>query len=337
MKKIILLIVMLFSLTSVQAQDLFKKKNRKNKVDRDMPYVEDARPDERTKYFYETLLIKEDTCKLNEFLATGININVRATDAGANMRYYKTILMYAIDRCTISTVEYLLKHGADPNLRVRRYWEGMFGSIQEYRFSMYPLEAAAENGNIAKMDLLVKYGADVDRALDGLKEIATKKGNTAMMNWISEKTGASAIQSNSLAVMTSNSFELDASKVTVETINDLVKGGANVNAHAPNGKTALMNVIQVQRIKDRYELAKTLIKHGADVNQPDRVSDGYPGVNKYYPVSPLKAAVRNNDLRMVKILVEAGADVNQANGGETPLRAAKSDAVKEYLILNGAK
>lgn len=331
MKQVFIILMLLTFVSVTNAQ-------KRGKANKDMPFIDDAKPDTRTEYFIG-IIPKNDTVKLAEFLATGIKINSRAEEAGADGSYYRTILTYAIINANINTVEFLLIHGADPNLRIRTHFTGMFNSNVHDEFSFYPLEVAATEGDLAKMDLLVRYGAEVMRAVEGLKEIATSKRRIDLMDWISNKTGMSAVQRNSLAVMTGYAYgyDLDASVVTVETIKQLIKGGADLNTFSPLGKTALINVIQNPKIKERYTLAKTLLQNGANPNLSDRVADDNKGMVRYYPVSPLKAAIEMNDLQMVKLLVESGANINQADDDYTPLKTAKSDDIKEYLILKGAK
>lgn len=204
---------------------------------------------------------------------------------------------------------------------------------------MYPLEAAAEAARVEKMELLVKYGADIKRCTTGLKEIAAMKNNLAIMDLIEGKTGTSAVQSNSLAVMTEPEILNDFSKITPDLINQLRTKGVDMNAHSPKGGTALINVIQNSGIKNKIELIKALINNGVNVNQPNKENpdDMKAGMWCFYPTSPLKAAIEQYNLEIVKLLVENGANVNQSDGGESPLKTAKNDAIKEYLILKGAK
>ena len=310
-------------------------KDRKGKVNADMPYIDYVLPDERTAYFVGDVLLTNDTVKIGEFLAAGININGNAKHADATPRYYKSILMFAIDRCNIHTVGYLLRHGADPNLRIRTKWKPMFKN-EYYDFSMYPLEQAAEENSIEKMELLVAYGADIKRCIEGLKSIATTKGNTTMMDYLSKSSGQSAIQPNVLAVMTEPDILRTYADITPEFILKMAAGGADVNAFTSKGKTALLNVIQNGALKNKSELILALIKSGANVNLPDREDPGrlYLG---FYPTSPLKAAIEHGNLEIVKLLVENGANINQSDGGHTPLKTATYKPIKEYLILKGAK
>ncbi len=77
----------------------------------------------------------------------------------------------------------------------------------------------------------------------------------------------------------------------------------------------------------RFEVARILLAAKAEVNPQGR-----------FFISPLMHALE--DLEMVKLLVEHGADVNQKNfRGATALRGAavgKDPAVVRFLILKGA-
>ncbi len=302
----------------------------------DKPYIWEAKPDERTQFLIK-ILPQNDTVKIGQLLQAGVKLNVRATDA-SDQRYYRTVLMYAINHCNKYTIGFLLRHGADPNLRVlSRWYKNVFNSEPTYTFSMYPLETAAEKKSMDIIKLLVHYGADISRCTTGLQTIASNTGNMELMRYLNNNTEVSGVDDNALAVMTDFSYEHNAGKVTVKMIEQLINGGADVNAYSRKGKTALINVIQNEQIKDKLTLAKALLKYKADPNKPDRKADNTKGVMKFYPTSPLVAAIRMGNLEMVKLLVESGANVNQSDGDNRPLHYANSDAIKEYLILHGAK
>ncbi len=335
MKRIIALCIMVLVTVQAFSQDT-KKRERKNKSSKEVSIIEDIRPDDRTSYFIENVLPTNDTTKIIQFIASGISVNAKAGEASST-RFYQTVLTRAIHICNITTVECLLRQGADPNLRIKRTLTQMFSGNTSADYSMYPLEAAAQENDVNKMDLLVRYGADMSKCLDDLKKIAANKGNTKMMEYISEKTGKVAVELNALAVMTEHSFEHDASLVTPELIEKMVSQGADVNAYSPQGRTALINVIKNNDIRNKPALVKALLNKGANPNKSDIDNPTRVGAMKFYSTSPLKAAVRTNNLEVVKLLVENGADVNQSNGGDTPLGASKLNAISEYLILKGAK
>ena len=108
------------------------------------------------------------------------------------------------------------------------------------------------------------------------------------------------------------------------TVKYLLGKGAEVDKGAPLLQAAL---------KDNLEMAKLLIKNGADANRPEGV--------------PLALAARSGDLALVKVLVANGAKVNvippfsmSAPDGLPPLIEAvkgKHLAVAKWLLQHGAQ
>ena len=82
--------------------------------------------------------------------------------------------------------------------------------------------------------------------------------------------------------------------------------------------------------KDTVERLKSILKKGGDINEVD---DEYR--------SPLHWACENNSIELVKILVEAGADVNaREKNGDTPLitavRKGRTKSRSEFRALRGS-
>lgn len=77
----------------------------------------------------------------------------------------------------------------------------------------------------------------------------------------------------------------------------LIKIGANINALHKYKRTPLVDAAFYKH----YEIAQLLLSKGAN---PDNCVDRFTGVNR-----PLIEAVFNGDLKMAKLLVEAGADL----------------------------
>ena len=97
---------------------------------------------------------------------------------------------------------------------------------------------------------------------------------------------------------------------TVQTL--LGQPGTDVNATDGLGETAL----HVAALRNNAELAKALLKNGADVNTgtTSRMGGVYPGG------TPLHAAAGKGHNAMVELLLAAGAEVNaRDNFGDTPL------------------
>lgn len=108
----------------------------------------------------------------------------------------------------------------------------------------------------------------------------------------------------------------------------LLKNGADPNLNALYSGTSAIISASYDFETSRY--LELVLKYGGDPNNK-RLSDG---VNVFY--SPLDAAAMCN-LENVKILIEAGADVNQKTiGNETALTSAirfKQEDIAKYLLI----
>ncbi len=118
------------------------------------------------------------------------------------------------------------------------------------------------------------------------------------------------------------------SEEDTELLELLIKNGAKVNISNTYGRSALIEAVSSRSLKK----VDFLLKNGAQVN---RKSEGFGGV------SPISEAVYNEDLEMVKLLIDHGADLSlEKDNGETLLLVAilseKSYPVVKLLIEKGA-
>jgi ankyrin repeat protein len=244
----------------------------------------------------------DDTASVAEMIANKIDVNARDEDGA-------TALSWAAVRCNMENAELLLKAGANPNLTN----EQMVG----------PLYLAIVNGSPAIVRLLLEHGADA--------KIARADGETALMT--ATRLG-----------------QVDVMKM-------LLDRGADVNAKEKNfGQTALMWAA------GHPDATRLLIEHGADVHAVSKVWEitatiytpttstiGKTGIpwnndgtwtNQQGGQNPLMFAVQHHDLESVRMLLDAGVDVNSAAAdGTTPLLASlyKWDPLgKEFVPGKGA-
>lgn len=184
------------------------------------------------------------------------------------------------------------------------------------------------NGDIQQFNELQREGLELDQDIDGdgtLLIIAIRHGNKELVEYL-------------LAL------------------------GADVNQESQQDGTPLIVAVQ----SANNELVKYLVSQGADVNQAS-IRDGNPIINaaqtnnlsmvEYllaqganiddvveHDETALITASRAGHFRIVKFLVEQGADVNLAveattlTGSElrTPLSGAKTRAIRDYLLAQGA-
>jgi|KBSSwiStaDraftv2_1062776.scaffolds.fasta_scaffold28839_2 ankyrin repeat protein len=220
-----------------------------------------------------------------------------------------TPLHQAVRQNDLKTVEALLKKGADAKAATR--------------YGVTPIGLAALNGNAAILRRLIDAGADPNSASPG--------GETALMT----------------AARTGNT----------DAVTLLLDRRANVNAKDPvRSQTALMWAVT----ENHPDVVKLLVARGASVNAQTTVktprgeyvaarAGGASGQGiirqRALPtndggMSPLLFAVRDGNVAMTRLLLELGADINQASGNHTsPLLIALLNgqvALATELLERGA-
>jgi ankyrin repeat protein len=225
-----------------------------------------------------------------------------------------------------------------------------------------PLYWAIQADDLAIAQLLIRAGADVKTPNRyGLTpiHIAVSNGNVAMIRALLD-AGAdpnTIDPANETALITAvRSGELEAVRMLLER-------GAKVDwAEPAYGQTALMFAVR----EGSAEIVELLLKSGASINVRTRtgatpafrpanppgggshgvgiVRSGLPERGNRQPIpgsmTPLLYAARDGKLEAVKLLVAAGADVNQeeANGITALLMAISNNRmdVARYLVEKGA-
>ncbi|HLK49272.1 MAG TPA: ankyrin repeat domain-containing protein [Bryobacteraceae bacterium] len=232
--------------------------------------------------------------------------------AGANVKLANhdgaTPLWLAAENGSAAMIEKLIEAGADPNERRANAGDT-------------PLMMAARNGNVAALKVLLDHKADPN-----LKE--TLRGTTALM-WAAEQDHA------------------DAVKV-------LLAHGADFNAATePDTRNSRLNIAPTvqQRIQQdanfgarRPGRARAGARGGAAAETA--AADDFeaffrgPQVKDGGGLTPLIYAAREGCLDCARMLVEAGADVNQVSKyGWTPLLTAAQNRhyrLAAYLLDKGA-
>ncbi|XP_063685201.1 mitochondrial disaggregase-like [Bolinopsis microptera] len=158
-----------------------------------------------------------------------------------------------------------------------------------------------------------------------------------------KKDGADDIESRELATMVLEDGQIDIVKVR-----KLLKDGADPNFRYQAG----WSLIHVGAARGNVQLVKMLTRFGVDVNVADQYPPGNISkvdlvnvhqqrltLNPNYKLNvnwagftPLHYAVINDDVKMVKVLVEAGASVNsRTNTGFLPVDLAADSEIKKML------
>ena len=255
-------------------------------------------------------VMRGDSVAVRRLLTQKADVNAPQADGA-------TALHWAVYQGDFATVDLLLNNGASVKVA------NSFGAT--------PLSLAAENGDPAIVKRLLDAGADANERMGN--------SDTALM--MASRTG------------------------NVATMQLLLDRGADVNAkETTRGTTALMWAV-AQRHPAAVQL---LVDRGADVSASSnpawqerpvsyaKASDPRPSRkrglfgNQIGPrnmrgtdgggLTPLVFAARTNDLESVRILLAAGADVNQVtNYGWSPLLVATQNRylqLASFLLDHGA-
>jgi len=208
------------------------------------------------------------------------------------------------------------------------------------------LHWASYHDDLESANQLIRAGANVNAANDlGATPLwaASQNGSEAMVRRLLE-AGANP----NLALLAGETPVMVASRAGFPKVVELlIAKGANVNAHGSRGQTALMWAVS----EKHPEVVKVLLAHGADLRAKSDVwsqvmavePHGYLPYNREIPAggeTALMFAARVGDLASAKLLVAAGANVNDTDawGVSATTLAAHSDFrdVAEFLLDKGA-
>jgi ankyrin repeat protein len=195
-------------------------------------------------------------------------------------------------------------------------------------------------------ELLLEAGANVNAANDlGATPLwtASLNGSAAMVRRLLQ-AGANP---NAALLLGETPLMVAARSGNPDVVEQLLTRGANVNARAARGQTALMWAVA----QKHSGVVKVLLAHRADVHakseswtQMEAVSPhGVPDYNREIPygkTTALMFAARSGDVASARLLVDAGANVNDldARGISVVTLAAHSGFLDlvEFLLDKGA-
>ena len=263
-----------------------------------------------------------------DFLAVARSLLARGADASAVAKcdVGETPLMYASMGASVEMVKALLSRGADV---------GRGGPV---------------------LALLSEFDLEREKA-KRLALPAISKGQAAMLAWIEKTAAARAEIGRLLRAAGAKDGEAEGGRESVradaeaaeeiaaealsdaiekDDLKDLARLVAAYAAH-PLGARVLPEALRIAVIYSRDEAVKFLLASGVSPDPPGGTASGF---------TPLIHAAHDGRLEYVRMLLDAGADVNRENErGETALDAAEKwgssseehRAVVELLKARGAK
>ena len=202
------------------------------------------------------------------------------------------------------------------------------------------LHWAAYRDDLESADLLLKAGAKANAANDlGATPLwnASQNGSVAMVKRLLD-AGANP----NLALLAGETPVMVAARGGyAQVVERLLAKGANPNAHGARGQTALMWAVSQQH----PEAVKVLIAHGADLKARSDVYNevmavpphGYLPYNLTIPhggETALMFAARVGDVESAKLLVAAGANVNDTDAwGVSATTLAEHSGFSDLVVF----
>lgn len=273
------------------------------------------------------LAIVENNIQLIEkLIKKNANINTCVPTYNENYGGFYPIHFASIVDSADKIIKILINNGADINKQIID--TAFYGGFT-------PIHLSILDKNINSFNSLIKYGANINiKNSDGSSPLLYAIDYEAVdfANILIQNNADVNIADNKsmtpLILASKNNFELDFYK-------KLINNKANLNATIADtaadwndpGFSALHFACSDY---DKIELAKLLVKSGADINIKD--------VHSY---TPLHIACANNNYNLIKFLIENGAAINDKDiDGLTPLHFSciysKSSEIPELLVKNGA-
>jgi ankyrin repeat protein len=297
--------------------------------------------------------MKGDLATVRTLLAQGANVNAAQADGG-------TALHWAVYRGERELAEVLIRAGANVKAANRAgatpLWlatitgdPSILGALLEagadanerFPLGRTPLMTAARTGNVEAIRVLLDRGADVNAR-------ETLRGTTALM-WAADEGHADAVR-----LLIQRGGDLAATSAPARRgrgpalgkANDPRKAvaaqGAALAARQASPDLTQLNALTGAPPRERASAVNNPPPAAAAAAAGDAAEDA---AARNAPadggaLTPLVYAVRANDVDTVKVLLDAGADVNQTTGyGWSPLLVATQNRYYQlgaYLLERGA-
>ncbi|CAF0849245.1 unnamed protein product [Adineta ricciae] len=246
--------------------------------------------------------------------------------ANVNQHYFLGYEINLLPYENLSSLELILKHGANPNALSRS--------------GITPLIKACREGNLGAVTLLCRYGANVNYVTRKFRQ------RNALITSIDSKRGDIIEQlliyggfTNKHPDLCNSPLELAIRKDDINTVQLLIAFGADTNEETNEDNeciTPLILACQLANLGNQYSIIKSLLENDAEPNQS--VSYNPQHHHQHVPYrTPLVTYInyardRRLDMRIIRLLIGYGARVSFSRGRDSVLRFLRRFQSNSHLI-----
>lgn len=262
--------------------------------------------------------------RIQEAINNGADVNALEHQDKKNSIIFEVISNTPKDKDPSEVLAYLISKGSNVNLTNTKGETSLMYCFSDFHSSKYTLKM---------LSILLNAGANVN--------IQNKYGNTVLIYASSYSEGnerneilKALIDSGADVNIKNNEGRTALSYITmgfhdIEAIRMLLKAGADVNIKDVEGKTPLMNAYDDKETanllreygakepdNEKFMFFVELKKEQSDYNKIEKYLEKFSVDEKdmYNGYIPLKIAVSNSNIKLLKFLIEKGADVNMKSG-----------------------
>lgn len=279
--------------------------------------------------------VKGDAAAVNDLLKQGVPVDVRDSETySLGYVWNNTALMCAAEKGHLEIVQALLKAGASVSAAVDAHKVDGGGGSQALHYAMRegrvavgealldagadpnvigcsgrtPLAYAIRGVHAEAVGMLLKRGADVRLKPHRKDYVSTFYAATAAVGQTAE------LVSHGGKLVLAASLIWEKKPEISELFKLLLDAGADPNLPGDANETALARILYGEEMPDdiRIPIVESLLKAGANANASNKFGS-----------TPLHAAIGDSIPQAVRLLCQAGADVNLASKRGTPLAMAE--------------
>lgn len=231
----------------------------------------------------------------------------------SNFEGVEKIIQAGADVNSFTSMDVLYSGGLGADMDEGAYYSGSIEGMNT------PLHLAVNTGDAEMVKLLLDNGADVNLQNNIGRtplHLAVEYGDIEIIALLLDKDCETH---QDIMGRTPLHIAIDLNDPVI--VSKLVEHGIGINVANNNGVTPLVNLIIINQ-GEYTDLIKALLEKGADLNRESNILSIYwfDVTNYEFNWTPIFFAITNGNEEVIRMLIDAGADMNKYdNKGKTPI------------------